>query len=92
MNFKVSDDKPPRLLYTIEEVQEMIGVKKSFIYQLVQEGMIPSVRLPSPNSRRGVPSYSIRIPAEALHKWVKQLRGTVNSESPDSKKEGEGQN
>lgn len=46
----------------ITEVAEILGICKSFAYQLVASGQIPSVRIAG--------RKSIRVPAQGLQKWI----------------------
>jgi excisionase family DNA binding protein len=49
-----------RLLLRPAEAAELLGVGRSKMYALLAAGELPSVRL----------GHSVRVPAEALSKWV----------------------
>jgi excisionase family DNA binding protein len=51
-----------RLLYRPTEAADLIAVSRARVYQLIAEGVIPSIRL----------GGSIRVPADALKAWVAQ--------------------
>ena len=54
-----------RLLYRPAEVGEAIGVSRARAYELIAQGVIPSIRIGS----------SIRVPVEALRAWIgKQMQ------------------
>lgn len=50
-------------VYKIEEVAIMMGISKSYVYQMIKENKIPVVRL----GRR------IIIPKVKFDKWIEQL-------------------
>jgi excisionase family DNA binding protein len=47
------DDQPSRLAYTVQEVASLVGVSSDLIYDLVNQGALPSVRL---GRRRLIPA------------------------------------
>lgn len=49
-----------RLLLRPDEAAEILGVGRSKIYALLASGEVPSVRV----------GHSVRIPFEALRRWV----------------------
>ncbi len=49
-----------RLLLRAEEVQEALGLGRSKTYQLIASGELPVVRI----------GRCVRVPAEALQRWV----------------------
>jgi len=51
-----------RLVYTIPQVAELLGLSQSYVYQLVKEDVIPSIKL----GRRRV------ISKEKFHKWLEE--------------------
>lgn len=51
---------PLPLLMTVTEVSETTGLSKSFVYELVAGGVLPSIRI-----RRAV-----RIPSDRLVRWI----------------------
>lgn len=53
---------PPRLL-KVPEVGKLLGFGRSRAYELVARGIIPSIRV-SPGS--------IRVPEDALRKWIQE--------------------
>lgn len=40
-----SESKPPKLLYSIKDLSEMIGLKRFSIYKLIEHGYIDCVKL-----------------------------------------------
>jgi excisionase family DNA binding protein len=68
----VSDEQ---LLLTIPEAVQILGVSRSHLYNLINQGTLPTIRL----------GRSVRIPREWLSGWVatqvqdwEQARWTVN--------------
>lgn len=55
-----------KLVYNISEVAELLGISKSYAYQLVKERRIPVLDL----GRRKV------IPKVSLDEWIKSVAGT----------------
>ncbi len=53
----------PRVL-TVEEVAEILRVKPRVVYNLVRDGVLPSIR----------PGRQIRIPSDALDAYLKGER------------------
>ncbi len=53
-----------KILLTAEEAAISLSVSRSRVYELMAAGVLESVRI----------GASRRIPAEALHKYVKELR------------------
>ena len=51
-----------RICYRPAEVGEAIGVSRARAYELIAQGVIPSIRIGS----------SIRVPVEALRAWIEQ--------------------
>jgi excisionase family DNA binding protein len=51
---------PDRLLLRLPEAARALGLGRSTIYQLVQRGELPVVRV----------GRAVRVPAEALREWV----------------------
>ena len=52
--------KMEKLLLRPTEVAEVLGLGRSMVYALLAEGILPGIRV----------GKSIRIPAEALRRWV----------------------
>ena len=50
-------------IYTIQDVAQMLGISRSFVYQMIKEDKIPVVRL----GRRVI------IPKLKFDKWFEQL-------------------
>lgn len=48
-------------LMTIEQVCEVLRVKRARVYELIREGLLPSVRL----------GRQVRISEDALRAWIK---------------------
>lgn len=51
-----------RLLYRPAEVAEILGICRTRAYELINGGVIPSIRL----------GKSLRVPAESLRAWIGQ--------------------
>lgn len=66
--------KSEKLLYRAAEAGEMLALGKSKVYELMNAGVLPSVRIGSAK----------RIPAEALRKWVETETRKQNGEEVDS--------
>lgn len=61
-----------KLLLKPSEVADAISSSKSHVYQLLSEGVLPSVRY----GRR-----SVRVPVQALRDWIaRQSKGEVTAE------------
>ena len=54
-----------KLLLRPTEVAELLGFGRSKLYELLATGELPSIRI----------GGSVRVPAEALRKWVEQRLG-----------------
>ncbi len=50
------------LLLRLTEVAEQLGLGRSTVYQLLQRGDLPCVRI----------GRSVRVPADALAEWVRE--------------------
>ena len=50
-----------RLLLKPSEVTQVLGIGRSLVYELIASGDMPSIRI----------GRCIRIPSEALEKWIK---------------------
>ena len=53
-----------RLLLTVEETAQLLGIGKTLAWRLVQEGHLPSVRL----------GRCVRVPRRELEEWVREHR------------------
>jgi len=53
-----------KLLYTVPEVAEMVGLGRSKLYELIAAGELESVRI----------GRATRVPASALARFVEDLR------------------
>ncbi len=51
-----------RLLLTVEEAAQRLGIGRSFAWELVRRGELPSVRL----------GRLVRIPVGALDEWIQR--------------------
>ncbi len=51
-----------RLLFTVPEAAEMLGISRSHLYQLIQSGKLPVVRL----------GTSVRIPRVWLERYIEE--------------------
>jgi excisionase family DNA binding protein len=49
-----------RLLLTIDEAAQMLGLSRSKTYTMASTGALPVVRL----------GRSVRVPVDALHRWI----------------------
>jgi len=56
------DSDVNRILYRPGEAAQAIGVSRSRIYELINSGTIPSVRV----------GTSLRVPVAALERWVQE--------------------
>lgn len=54
-----------KLLLTVGEAQEALHIGRTKLYELLNTGAIPSVRL----------GRSLRIPAKALERWLEKQCG-----------------
>ena len=63
-NHDQSDPKPPRLLITVEEAADQLGVGRSTMYGLIRDGEVESVQI----------GRLRRVPADALPAFLAQLR------------------
>ena len=61
----------PRLLLTVEQAAQMLGVGRSTMYGLILDGAVESVRI----------GRLRRVPADALPKYLDQLRAAVPAAS-----------
>ena len=55
-----------RLLFTVPEAAETLGVSRSHLYNLIQQGHLPTIRL----------GASVRIPRRWLEEFVEQQVAT----------------
>ncbi|MGE0539822.1 MAG: excisionase family DNA-binding protein [Dehalococcoidia bacterium] len=62
-----------KLLLKPIEAAELVGLGRSKCYEMIRDGTIPSVRL----------GKSVRIPADALRRWVDTLTGPVEGTERD---------
>lgn len=56
-----------RILLTVEETAQKLGIGRTLAWKLVQQGNLPSVRL----------GRCVRVPREELEAWVKQQSGEI---------------
>jgi len=68
----VSESPAPRLLLTIEQAAQRLGVGRSTMYGLVLDGEVESVRI----------GRLRRVPHDALTDYLDQLRGRHPLSSP----------
>jgi excisionase family DNA binding protein len=54
------DDRVPRLAYRITEAAEALGVGRTKVYELINSGELPSIRI----------GGSLRVPVDALQAWI----------------------
>jgi excisionase family DNA binding protein len=62
-----SEDGILRLLLTVEEAAECLGIGRTLMYTLVKEGKVESIQI----------GRLRRIPAEALPRYLDQLRAAL---------------
>jgi excisionase family DNA binding protein len=62
-------DKDGRLLLTIEEAAQRLGLGRSKTYQLAATGVLPVIHL----------GRSVRVPVEALQEWVRAQATSLGS-------------
>ena len=58
----VNDQSEERLVYTVAEAGEMLGISRAFAYELVARGELPVIRL---GRRRLVPKVALLALVEA---------------------------
>ena len=61
-----------KLLYTVPEAAAQLGLGRSKLYELLNSGALPTVRI----------GRAVRIPAAALEEWVARQ---VNEQTTESK-------
>jgi excisionase family DNA binding protein len=61
-----------RLLLRGGEAAELLGVSRSLAYRWMAQGIIPVVRIPG--------TRSIRVPREALIRWIEELHAPGKNE------------
>ena len=66
----MNSDTDYKLLLTVPEVARRLGMGRSFVYQLVSKGEIPSIKL----------GRARRIPVSALEKFVEAKLGGCTEE------------
>lgn len=62
-------------LLKANEVQEILGVSRSWLYEAATHGRIPSIRL-------GAPDGPLRFPLGDLERWIAGHRAPAQVESP----------
>jgi excisionase family DNA binding protein len=62
------DIRTLRLLLTVEEAAEQLGIGRTLMYELVKQGAIESVQI----------GRLRRIPADALPRYLAQLRASMS--------------
>ncbi len=65
-----------RLLLTIPETCELLGIKKTLCWSLIQQGVIPSIRL----------GRLVRVPRAQLEAWIATQAGGETSHLPELRK------
>ena len=63
-----------KLLLTATEASEAIGIGRTRIYELLASGELPSVRI----------GRSVRVPTEALKRWIQERQAGAGSKSGNS--------
>lgn len=63
----MSNTEPARLAYTIDETAELLGVSRSTVYRMVENGSLPYKRISG--AGKGAKGRMI-IPAHGLNKWL----------------------
>jgi excisionase family DNA binding protein len=64
-------DRPPRLLLTVEEAAERIGICRAYMFKLIREGDVQSVKV----------GRLRRVTPAALEDFVARLTGRGDEES-----------
>ena len=64
-----------RLLLRPDEVQRALGLGRSKTYQMMATGELPVVRI----------GRSVRVPAEALRRWVEEKINIPETENEDTR-------
>ena len=54
-------ERMERLAYRIPEAAETLGISRSKVYQLIDSGDLPAIRI----------GQTLRVPAEALRNWIR---------------------
>jgi excisionase family DNA binding protein len=60
---------PDRLLYSVEEAADLLGIGRTFMYHLVATGEVDSLKV---GSRR-------KIPRDSIHGYIARLRSEQQS-------------
>jgi excisionase family DNA binding protein len=68
-----------KLLLRPDEAAELLGLGRSKLYALLKSGALPSVRL----------GGAVRVPAEALRRWVAQQTTGTSPGASSSKPQAE---
>ena len=61
-----TETSPYRLLLRISETMTALGLGRTTVYRMIQDGELPVVRV----------GKAIRVPVEALDTWIKQKEET----------------
>lgn len=69
----------PRLVLTVEEAADRLGIGRTLMYALVKAGVVESICI----------GRLRRIPADALEAYVDGLRGALSTSSIEPDAEGE---
>lgn len=69
---ETSRDTTPRLLLTVEEAAERLGIGRTLMYALVKDGDVESVQI----------GRLRRIPADALPRYLDKLRSLLPNPNP----------
>lgn len=60
-----------RLLLTVEEAADLLGIGRTLTYQLIRDGDLTTVKV----------GRLRRVPARALHAWIATASGTPDVEA-----------
>jgi excisionase family DNA binding protein len=60
--------QPEKLLLRGGEVAALLGVSRALAFRWMQEGVLPTVRIPG--------ARTVRVPTDALREWIEQNTGT----------------
>lgn len=61
-----------KAFYKVPEVQQILNMGRTKVYELIRSGVIPSVDIDG----------NIRIPVEALEKWIKRKVESSTTQTP----------
>jgi excisionase family DNA binding protein len=66
--------QPEQLLLRGGEVAALLGVSRALAFRWMQDGVLPTVRIPG--------ARTVRVPTDALREWIDRNTGTGLMRSP----------